>query len=221
MLCKRNFLQKDVAATVSSPPASADNAISAAKREAIIDIAAASFATYGFHGVSMRDIARVYDSSVATLYNHFISKDALLLAVGERCFGPFVNKLQDAATIPGDSRERFVEMLRVSLEEGLAHRNEFVALARDRHHIRMTPELRPLVDAVEGCIRLWYSVLQAGLEDGSVRPDLDAATTVWSAMCAVTGLIDSNSVIPLSGAPAVSPVSTLCTLFSQGLRPTA
>jgi hypothetical protein len=85
----------------------------------------------------------------------------------------------------------------------------------------MTPELRPLVDAVEGCIQLWYSVLRAGQADGSIRADLDAATTIWSAMCAITGLIDSNSVIPLSGAPAVSPVPTVCALFSEGLRPKA
>ena len=110
-------------------------------------------------------------------------------------------------------------MLRVSLEEGLAHRDEFVAMARDRHHIRMTPELRPLVERVECCIALWYAVMRAGQADGSVRADLDAATTVWSAMSAITGLIDSNSVIPYSGNTALSPVPTLCAVFGAGLRP--
>jgi AcrR family transcriptional regulator len=220
MFPSANILRKDVGAIAHSSPPGANNAI-AAKRETIIDIAAANFAKYGFHGVSMRDLARANDSSVATLYNHFISKDALLLAVGERCFSALTARLHRAAGIHGDARERFVEMLRVSLEEGLAHRNEFVVLARDRHHIRMTPELRPLVDAVEGCIQLWYSVLRAGQADGSIRADLDAATTIWSAMCAITGLIDSNSVVPLSGTPAVSPVRTVCALFGEGLRPTA
>jgi AcrR family transcriptional regulator len=63
---------------------------SSSKREAIIDIAAQSFARQGFHGVSMRDIAKANDSSVATLYNHFASKDALMLAIGQRFYPAFL-----------------------------------------------------------------------------------------------------------------------------------
>jgi TetR/AcrR family transcriptional regulator, cholesterol catabolism regulator len=203
----------------NSSPSGTNRTPGVDRREAIIDVAAGQFAQLGYHAVSMRDIARENKSSVASLYNHFESKDALLLAVGRRFFDTFVKRLEKAAIIDGDSRERMVEMLRVSMQEGLRHRDAFVAISRDRHHIRNTADLEPLVVAVERCLELWYQVMRAGQGNGSIRPDLDAATTIWSLMSAITGLIDSNSMVAIVASAPVSPVATLCTIFSEGLRP--
>ncbi len=197
----------------------ANRTSAADRREAIIDIAAAQFARTGYHGVSMRDIAKVHGSSVASLYNHFPSKDALLLAVGARYYDSFIQRLEAAATADGDNRHRLVEMVRVSMQQGMRYRDEYVSLSRDRYHIRKSPGLEPLVAAVEHCLELWYQVMRAGQADGSVRPDLDPATTIWAALIAVSGLIDTNSMTAIAGSPPTSPVSTLCTIFSEGLRP--
>lgn len=53
----------------------------AAQRENIIDIALQYFAQFGFHGVSMREIARTVGLSQAGLLHHFPTKADLLIAV--------------------------------------------------------------------------------------------------------------------------------------------
>jgi TetR/AcrR family transcriptional regulator, cholesterol catabolism regulator len=203
----------------NSSPNGTDRTPGVDRREAIIDVAAAQFARHGFHAVSMRDIARENGSSVASLYNHFESKDALLLAVGRRFFDTFIVRLEKAAIAGGDSRDRIVEMVRVTMQEGLRHRDSFVALCRDRYYIRDTPYLHQLVTWVERCLDVWYQVMRTGQDDGSVRADLDAATTIWSIMSSIEGQLAGNSVVAIVAAAPVSPVATLCTIFSEGLRP--
>ncbi|MCH8035658.1 MAG: TetR/AcrR family transcriptional regulator [Proteobacteria bacterium] len=51
------------------------------RRQDLLDAAARLFARQGFHAASMRDIARAAGMLPGSLYYHFASKDALLLAV--------------------------------------------------------------------------------------------------------------------------------------------
>ena len=190
------------------------------KRDAIINVAANSFAKQGFHGVSMRDIAKANDSSVATLYNHFTSKDAILLAIADRYFGVFEPLLEEASNQPTDGHTRLVDMVRLSIVEGLRYRPEFVSLSQDKRHIRLSPELAPLVEAYRRCMKIWYRVFTEGMKDGSVRSDLNPSTTIWIALYAITAVIDDNlHVNEAVDGDVESPLPTICGLFSGGLRP--
>ena len=51
------------------------------RRQDLLDAAARRFSRQGFHAASMRDIARAVGMLPGSLYYHFASKDALLLAV--------------------------------------------------------------------------------------------------------------------------------------------
>ncbi len=51
------------------------------RREAILDAAARLFALRGYHATSMRDIAAAAEMLPGSVYYHFASKEALLLAV--------------------------------------------------------------------------------------------------------------------------------------------
>jgi AcrR family transcriptional regulator len=51
------------------------------KRQAIIDVAAATFGELGFERTSMSEICTRLGGSKATLYNYFPSKEALFLEV--------------------------------------------------------------------------------------------------------------------------------------------
>ena len=53
------------------------------RREEIVDAATSVFATRGYHGGSLRDIARQIDLSLTSLVHHFSSKSELLEAVLE------------------------------------------------------------------------------------------------------------------------------------------
>lgn len=52
----------------------------------ILAVAAEFVAERGFHGMSMRDLARATGKNISTLYNDFPSKESLLLAIQLRAF---------------------------------------------------------------------------------------------------------------------------------------
>src|SRR5216684_1668811 len=53
------------------------------RRVRLLDAAAKLFSERGFHGTSMRDIAKAVDMLSGSIYYHFDSKDEMLLAVYE------------------------------------------------------------------------------------------------------------------------------------------
>jgi AcrR family transcriptional regulator len=146
---------------------------SSSKREAIIDIAAQSFARQGFHGVSMRDIAKANDSSVATLYNHFASKDALMLAIGQRFYPAFLLDMESAAASSEDGLSRLLSMSQLSYGHCLRHRSEFLTLSHDVRHVRATEALAPMNAWRNQSEVLWLKVISEGMEDGSIQRNVD------------------------------------------------
>ena len=55
-------------------------------RSDIIAAAATAMARHGYHGMSMRDLARATGKAPASFYSHFASKEAVLLAIQEGAF---------------------------------------------------------------------------------------------------------------------------------------
>ena len=79
---------------------------------AILDAAEEAFATQGFDGTAMRDVAARVGIRAPSLYNHFPSKEALYSAVLERGVGPvlrmllqFVETVDETAWEAGDLLE--------------------------------------------------------------------------------------------------------------------
>ena len=64
-------------------------------REEILEAAARAIATHGFHGMSMRQLARATERSLANFYNHFDSKEAVLKALQVRAFETLISNAQE------------------------------------------------------------------------------------------------------------------------------
>ena len=137
------------------PPASIDLADRApaagTSRERILDAAESLFASRGFEGAAMRDIAAGAGLNPASLYNHFTSKQALFEAVLERGLRPLFELLDtldlvdwspeslDAAT------DTFIAQL--ARQPRLPALLEQEALSGGRHLTQLTQKwLRPLFD---------------------------------------------------------------------------
>ncbi len=196
----------------------AQPANTAGPREAIIDVAAQRFAHQGFHGVSMRDIAKAHSSSVAALYNHFASKNELLLAIGERFFSVVTDHLRATAAGPGDGLTRVLSMVQVTFTDACAYRDEFLTISRDNHHVAMTPELAPLVGARNECIASWNEVLSDGMRDGSIHPGLNRSSIITILFSAIAGIFDGYRTG--SGATVTQEgFSCLTELLTGGLKP--
>jgi AcrR family transcriptional regulator len=198
---------------------SANGPESSSKREAIIDIAAQSFAREGFHGVSMRDIAKANDSSVATLYNHFASKDALMLAIGQRFYPPFLHDMTSAAAADADGLSRLLDMTNVAYQHCRRLRYEFLTLSHDVRHVRLTEALAPMIAWRNQSVVLWRRVLDEGIADGTIQRGVDPGVLIWILFYSITGILEDSKSADYAALTASDPIATLSALVSEGLRP--
>src|SRR5262245_51516594 len=143
-------------------------------RERILDVAEALFATRGFAGTSMREIAGAADLTAPSLYSHFEGKEARYAAVLERGIRPLVLVMEgraaqesdedNAAALVGEVMEHLrtrPHLPRLIQLEVLTGGEHLVRLARDwvrplleygvaemkREHAPFDPDEYPLVIA--------------------------------------------------------------------------
>ncbi len=80
-------------------------------RKEIIEAAAKAIAERGFHGMSMRDLARATDRSLAGFYNYFASKEDVLFALQKEAFEALLATTQRALAVAKDAPERLYVFL--------------------------------------------------------------------------------------------------------------
>jgi len=67
-----------------------------APRERILHAAGGAIAAHGFHGMSMRELARAAGMSLSNLYNYFPSKEEILFALQREAFEVLVSSAEEA-----------------------------------------------------------------------------------------------------------------------------
>ena len=78
------------------------------RKDAVMDAAAALFARHGYHGTSIRDIAKAVGVTPGAIYAHFPSKQALLVAVYRKGVAGIAAAIAPAG--PGDPWLRLEEV---------------------------------------------------------------------------------------------------------------
>ena len=130
-------------------------------RDALVEAAARAFAAHGYHGVSMRDLARSTGRSPATFYSHFASKQELLFSIQRDAFDALIAGAEEtiAAAEGAEARLRafirhhvryftaHVDMMRVLIHEASVLPSRARALVRARKE-RYFAIARELVAAV-------------------------------------------------------------------------
>src|SRR5262245_46844368 len=83
--------------------------------DAILAAAAHAFAHHGYHGMSMRDLARATRRSPATLYNYVDSKEDLLYLIQRDAFESIMRDASTAVEAGEDPNRRLQNFLRAHL----------------------------------------------------------------------------------------------------------
>ena len=188
-----------------------------ARRNQILDAAAAVFAEKGFHRTTTKDIASRAGIAEGTIYNYFDSKDDLLISMMSRLAE--LETLDDELTeaLQGDVRDFFVAMFRrrvshvVEGEETLqAILPEVLVNAELREHYYQRFVLR-IAELLEQYIR-------TRIELGHIRP-VDAALVTRVVQAIFVGLL----VLRILGDETVverweSLPELLATIIFDGLR---
>ncbi len=98
-------------------------------RDRILDVAQELFATKGYVGTSLRDIAEELGTTVAALYYYFHRKEDLLSSLIEPMFTDIDTLLDDVVDLDPDERPR--RLLAGLLDAMLEHRPTLAAIAQD------------------------------------------------------------------------------------------
>jgi len=164
----------------------------AARREEILAAAKSCFVRYGLRRTSMREIQRESGLSAGALYDYFESKDAIVVALGEKLLAPPTALLAAAADArdPLAAIQLVLERMRVNLAAvhaaggTLEVRLQFLAEATVESPFRGMAQ-----EFVGGVTEAVATALRAANTAGTLRPEADPDVLAQALTALVQGLV--------------------------------
>jgi AcrR family transcriptional regulator len=157
------------------------------RRAEILDAAEVLYAKTGWDALTVDQVARSARLSRALVYVYFRDKEELLFAIGERAMGLLRNRFEEASASHALGLDKVEAIGRAYM--GYAHEfpHYFDFCSRfQAHSVAVDPgshEGACLItgDEVKGVV---VRAIEAGIADGSIRPDIGQpvlfATTLWA-----------------------------------------
>jgi TetR/AcrR family transcriptional regulator, cholesterol catabolism regulator len=146
---------------------------SASRRDELLQLAATMFAERGLRATTVRDIADSAGILSGSLYHHFKSKEQMVEEVLRDFLDWLFDRYQQIVDSETDPLERLKGLFMASFE-AIEHRHAQVVIYQDEAKRLST---LPQFDFVEGRNKeqrkMWLDVLNAGIEGGQFRPDID------------------------------------------------
>ena len=185
-----------------------------ARREHILDAAAACFARAGFHRTTMQDICKEALISPGALYVYFASKEDLIAGISERDRAEFAERFAEVSAAPDTMKglaalgehyfvEEAAQKLMIGLEIGLeSTRNpkvgeiyravdRFVTESFEKLFRRLAAEGRIAPDLDIATVARLFSLIGDGMcMRRALDPDFDAKTLVPAALKLVAKLLN-------------------------------
>lgn len=137
-------------------------------RGRVLHAALALFAEFGFHGTSVRDIARQVGINAATLYAHYPSKEDVLAELVVLGHVGLHNGLQAALRDCGEAATATEQLIAlVGAQVGLHADYPLLAVvANNELHALSAGKAAPALALRERCRHLLYEVLERGVSSG-------------------------------------------------------
>ncbi len=144
------------------------------RRELILSTAAEMVARKGLRATTVRAIADAVGVFSGSLYHHFPSKDAIVDEVLTR----YLDAIQARYAVVLASGKTPAECLRdlvvTSLEIAEEQPHATAIYQNEAQYLREMPGFRGIQSAAAQIQQTWISVIEAGVADGSFRPDVPA-----------------------------------------------
>jgi AcrR family transcriptional regulator len=135
-------------------------------RPVVVEAAVRNFADVGYHGTSVRDIARDADVTVASIYHHFASKQEILQDVMVATLEELIRRTSEGLAAAGPApADRLVALMRAWILFHTGHRAEALIGASELRSL--TPEGRARVVGLrDEQERLFRTVIEDGVASG-------------------------------------------------------
>jgi AcrR family transcriptional regulator len=154
------------------PPPDRRQRRSAEIRERLFRSALQLFAEKGFAETTVEDITNAADVGKGTFFNHFPSKDHILLAFGEMQLAKLEAAIAQARQT-GDSMRDFLRSLGVLMTQEPV-RNPGVIRALLQAYLSTTPVREAMMDLTRRVHALHTQLIEIGQQRGEIRADLPA-----------------------------------------------
>lgn len=167
-------------------------------RAAITDAAREIFAERGYHGASIRDIAKRAGLSLSALYYWHASKQDLLAALLSESRHDYLQACTEAvrAAPVDDPAARLCALVGATVEYRVRRRTESDIAAREWRNLEQ-PHVAQLDQLSESASRLWTEIIEAGVRAGVFACDHpeDARRAVQAACNAIPQWYDPNGPV--------------------------
>ncbi|UHA75263.1 TetR/AcrR family transcriptional regulator [Paenibacillus sp. 481] len=129
------------------------------KEKRILEAGMKLFARKGVIATSIQEIATESGISKGSFYLYFESKEALMLAIFNYYYDQIQNRITEVALQYEEPKERFIQQLRIQLEE-IAKHKEFIVIHAREHAIPFNAEIAKFIHAMrEDAFTFYHSHL--------------------------------------------------------------
>ncbi len=155
-------------------------------QEAIYRTAVDLICERGYHGTSLRDVAKAVGVQMSSLYHHYPSKQALLVAIMERTTADLIAEVAAAVGGAVAPRERLVAAIRAHVLFHAARRQEHVVADSELRSLK--PDERSAIVAMrERYEQLFRDVLDDAVASGAFVID-DVAVALAGLFAMLNGV---------------------------------
>lgn len=142
------------------------------RRDEILQVAARLFAEKGYEETTIREIGDAAGILSGSLYHHFQTKEEMLheLLKSFILMIPEYQAIIDQGKAP---KETLCDMIVLGLRTVVNNPNIVAITVHDRKFLARHPSFGYVETAWKDISKIWFGVLQRGVEDGIFRKDLD------------------------------------------------
>jgi TetR/AcrR family transcriptional regulator, cholesterol catabolism regulator len=155
------------------PPAAA----APSRRKELLAIAASLFASKGFTGTTVRDIADAAGILSGSLYHHFDSKESMVDEILSTFQDELFGRYDEILASTDDARTKLERAVEVSFEAIDQHRDEVAIFQNDAAHLGGFERFGYLAERNAQSREVWLTLLHDGVRTGALRADLDIELT--------------------------------------------
>lgn len=176
-----------------------------ARRQLILDAAKYIFAERGFLNATMEEIAERCELAVGTLYRYFQSKEELYVSLLFEAMEMYREAIESARNNGSPPNEQLRVVWRFFYDfyrDQPEYYRAFMFLHNEGLRDMISPEVIREINRRAGMnFRLVSEIVQAGMDAGIYRPDLDARGVVdvlWSLLMGLVQLVETRRNLGLA-----------------------
>jgi len=152
-------------------------------RDKVLDAAVQLFAEYSYHAATMRDIARIAGIQAASIYYHYVSKQALLVEIMETHMRQLNANMEYIVSKQDTVQQRLYEAISNHILLHTTYKSEFFIIDTEIRALE-GENRRKILDLRDHYEDLFQKLLAEGIEKGILRrTDVKVSSYAIIAMC--------------------------------------